>query len=188
MRWVFDLTVLAVNAFALRETPDMECEEYNELLSAYADRALGIRKTSLVGAHLASCERCRQDLDEIQSVRKMLRALADPEPSPEFWPDVRLNIRAASVSRRRSVSRVIGSAATWGTAAALVMAVIVLSAPKMPGMGTVSPPQTIHCYALISLHASTRAESPFADKGTLLDAIFDSHAADLADDKAFDVD
>lgn len=66
-------------------------------LAAYVDGQLGAADVHAVEVHLARCERCRADLDEIRFASNLVRQLA-VEPAPEtLWPaiDAELASRAS---------------------------------------------------------------------------------------------
>jgi hypothetical protein len=46
-------------------------------------------------AHLASCEACRQQLEDLQSVLHEARQVSVPEPSPLFWEHLSRRVRTA---------------------------------------------------------------------------------------------
>ena len=51
-----------------------------ERLSAYMERELPALEHARVRAHLADCVGCRAELEELERVVALLRALPDPEP------------------------------------------------------------------------------------------------------------
>jgi len=46
-------------------------------------------------AHLAECERCRRELDDLAAVLADLQQASVPEPSPLFWPHFSARVRTA---------------------------------------------------------------------------------------------
>ncbi|HET9360148.1 MAG TPA: zf-HC2 domain-containing protein [Vicinamibacterales bacterium] len=70
-------------------------------LAAYVDGQLDAADAQAVEAHLARCERCRADLDEIRFASNLVRQLA-VEPAPEtIWPaiDAELTVRQGAADR-----------------------------------------------------------------------------------------
>lgn len=45
--------------------------------------------------HLATCERCRRDVDELRTMIEELRGVPVPEPSPLFWDHLTRRVREA---------------------------------------------------------------------------------------------
>ncbi len=56
----------------------MTCHEYQELLSAYADRALHIEEQTAVARHLDDCDACRRELQATLTLKEHLRAQTMP--------------------------------------------------------------------------------------------------------------
>jgi anti-sigma-K factor RskA len=91
--------------------------------------------------HLASCARCRHELDALRSIMAEAARAAVPEPSPLFWDHLSSRVRDA-VARERAASTASWSlrwqswhVAAVAGAAAIVLALIVAgrtSAPSTP--------------------------------------------------------
>lgn len=58
------------------------CAELAELRSAYVDGALADRDRERLLAHLVGCAACRNDIDDLRRVRKLLAAPAEPHRAP----------------------------------------------------------------------------------------------------------
>src|SRR5438132_101666 len=105
----------------------MECERCNDSLSAFADDALGRRENRAVRSHLAACRRCREDLAEIRSLKRLLRALPDVRPQPDYW--ARTYMRMCDHAARNPVRPVVRYLSFgWGVA----MAALFILALMMP--------------------------------------------------------
>ena len=78
----------------------MEANALHELTAAYALDALDDREAAEYEAHLARCERCREELVELRETASAL-AYAVPAPSPP--PDLRDRILARAVAERPNV-------------------------------------------------------------------------------------
>jgi len=63
-----------------------------ERLSAYMERELPALEHARVRAHLAECVGCRAELEELERVVALLRALPDPEPPVSLAGEVLLDI------------------------------------------------------------------------------------------------
>ncbi len=70
-------------------------------LSDYLDGALPPAEQHLVESHLASCEVCRQEVQEFRRVVARARALEDRAPAGDLWPGVAAAIGAVPAGRRR---------------------------------------------------------------------------------------
>ena len=89
----------------------MNCEQYNDLISARLDGELSAQEAAQLDAHLAECPRCRELLRELE---EMTAAFAQEEPvqAPEVLSrGVLERIRAQRIARRRVIRRVGGFAA-----------------------------------------------------------------------------
>ncbi len=57
-----------------------DCARVSELRSAYLDGALGDEDRERVLAHLVDCDSCRAEIDELRTVRLLLKGMATAEP------------------------------------------------------------------------------------------------------------
>lgn len=166
----------------------MICERCNSRLSAYIDGKLSTSDVQQLNHHLAGCRRCREDLRELQTMRRLLRSLPEPAAREEFWDSA---LRTARLRKPRMVRPIAFATATGIAAAALFLASLLLM--RQPGVDLVVPsakPQSallISPASLITLHTRERARSPLADIGKVRVAGSDAEAADLADNGRFDV-
>src|SRR5439155_14358989 len=89
-----------------------------ELLAAYVDGSLEQDERGLVDAHLAGCERCRDEVELASRARDALAGLPELDVPGTLRPDLRVLPRGESRFRR----------ATWtaGAAAASVAAILAL--------------------------------------------------------------
>jgi predicted anti-sigma-YlaC factor YlaD len=165
----------------------MVCESCNSRLSAYLDGNLSSKELRAVGTHIAACRRCREDLRELQDLKRILRKLPAAEAREGFWDDA---LRAVRTSRRKPAIWAYGSA-VGAAAAAVAVAIIVLISrpdPTVP-VGRIDRAivMTINPVSLISLHTRERARSPLVDVAKVRIAGSMAEAADLADNGRFDV-
>ena len=72
----------------------MDCKEYLPLISAFADDVLSERERILVEAHLRSCPRCAEELDEVRRIKAMASGLGQVAPAPFFETRVMSRIAA----------------------------------------------------------------------------------------------
>ena len=112
------------------------CEQDREVLAAHALGALEEAERVSVEQHVASCERCQAELEELEEVRMALDGLP-----PEAWLDgppadadllLQRTLRTARGERagRRFSQRVIGAAA------AAVLAVVAIGGGALVGRST----------------------------------------------------
>jgi len=73
----------------------------DEQLAAFFDGELSPEEYRIVEAHVRTCARCRQVLDDMVLVQKGLRALAVPEPPEDLW--YRIDRTPAALRRMRPV-------------------------------------------------------------------------------------
>jgi anti-sigma factor RsiW len=166
----------------------MLCERCNSRLSAYVDGTLTSAELRQVNAHLASCRRCREDVQEIQAIRRVLRSMPEHEAPAAFWDDTLRMIR----SRARRKPAPFAYARIAGTAvAALALAIILFVNSADRQVIDVAPAHerllTINPLSLVSLHARERGRSPLVDIAKVRIAGSEAEAGDLADDGRFDV-
>ncbi len=168
----------------------MECERYNEKLSALCDGALSHADSERVRAHLDSCRRCTEDLAELKALKALLRGLPQPEPRTAFWADTHRKVRLHAASGARPARRLFAPRMHigWGIAAAAIFVVGILAAPRRIDQTPLPREPAIHVAALVSLHANLRADRPLEDTGSLRFYAAEATAADLADDNKLDVD
>ena len=77
----------------------MKCEDINKMLAAYLDEEVTPEERRHVEAHLASCQKCQEELRTLASTRERLRLVlraeaARVESSPRVWERVRRRIES----------------------------------------------------------------------------------------------
>jgi anti-sigma factor RsiW len=106
----------------------------DERLSAFLDDELGDDDALQVTRHLADCDRCLGELEELRAARSMLRGLPNLDPPAAIFSDA---VAAASLERMRWSRTVrVASAALAGTA---LISAAAFAAGADDG-GTVVPP------------------------------------------------
>jgi hypothetical protein len=60
------------------------CKEMQELFSQYLDEALDKEKSQMVKEHIASCAKCRYELEELNKMSKLLSGLSQKQPPSYF--------------------------------------------------------------------------------------------------------
>ncbi len=70
----------------------MSCEELSEELSAYLDHELSPEERARLEDHLQTCPRCRQELESLRAVSRLVASLPQVEPSPSFIHSIRAHL------------------------------------------------------------------------------------------------
>jgi anti-sigma factor RsiW len=116
------------------------CREWRESLGAYALGQLADEERTGLEAHLEGCAECRGELEQLESVARVM-PLADPErfaepaqPPPELGKRIAATIASERRSARRGRRRRIGLAfgGVTAAAAAAVLAVFLLGGGSSP--------------------------------------------------------
>jgi hypothetical protein len=106
----------------------MRCNRLGDLLPAYLDGDLSSRLNDQVSAHLDACERCRLALDEQQQSLRFLDK-GRYAPSIDLWADFSRRLQEQS-RPQPSPWRFLWQPGLAGAAAAVVVGLVVLSAPE----------------------------------------------------------
>jgi anti-sigma factor RsiW len=105
-----------------------------------ADGTLDDDTRESVDAHIAACDDCASDVARIASLMKRTREATSPSaPLDELWPSIRARIEQSkvvplattAVASRDGLRRRAWWSATAGIAAALIVAVLVFSHPRV---------------------------------------------------------
>ena len=94
----------------------MNCKNAQSLLSAYLDDELSGREMLDIREHLSECAACAEELQCIESVKRMLGGTPVPEPSDDFEERLVSHVLcaaapAANNNRRASIMALTGIAA-----------------------------------------------------------------------------
>ena len=79
----------------------MKCKDIECMLAIYDSGELSNQEQSMVEVHLATCEKCRQELESIGKVSKLVKSL-DGET---WWADVSSSVRDYITTSKDKVSR-----------------------------------------------------------------------------------
>ena len=93
--------------------------------------AIGPEAAARVAAHLADCERCRRQVEELRETLAVVAGADVPEPAPAFWPRMTARVvEASSGSGRAAPFPATDAGVTWtrGLAAAAVVVFAVSAA------------------------------------------------------------
>jgi len=83
----------------------MTTDRFTSQLSEYLDAGLPVDERQSLEAHLASCDRCRETLDELRAVVARAKNLQDSAPVNDLWRGIHARIASASVTGRVSPFR-----------------------------------------------------------------------------------
>jgi hypothetical protein len=99
----------------------MNCQDFEELLSAYADGELSRTQREFIEEHLAGCADCRATLAKFEAVGRQLASLRETPASPDISKSTLSKIKAAS-----PFGKPFGRWLRPVTAAAAIVAVIAI--------------------------------------------------------------
>jgi len=105
----------------------MKCNRTMKLLSNYLDRQLSGSECAAVERHLAQCLSCRDELEQLNADRKVLRAVEPPAVPPYFRTRVMAEIRSRTVTRS-------SSAPVWVRTLAVAATVLVIVGSGFAGL------------------------------------------------------
>jgi len=70
----------------------MSCDEFNSMITPYLDNELPPERRAFFESHLASCERCRRELEEFRKLKEELDMIRFKEPTDaeldRYWHSV----------------------------------------------------------------------------------------------------
>lgn len=105
----------------------MSDEHVKDLLSGYLDEALSGEERGRVDAHLAACKGCREELDGLRGISKMLASLPKKDLPPGFLTRLNARRRAAESKGAPLAWLPISPKAAAFAAAALVAMVVCMN-------------------------------------------------------------
>jgi hypothetical protein len=80
----------------------MRCKEVSALLIEFAENSLGLQERGRVEEHLRECDRCRKELEEIESLYRLLAEESVPAPEESFWTGFLPEVRTRIESKKRT--------------------------------------------------------------------------------------
>jgi hypothetical protein len=134
----------------------MNCDKVTDLLDDYIDEELPLDQRRLLIEHVASCESCRRELDELAALRAQLRNLPVNAP-PAGFAD-----RILRTARNGYTRRHMGMFATGAAAAGLVIMLVagVMRMTTENSTDTVTTIQMVELNVLESRTISLAFSSP----------------------------
>src|SRR5947209_6103745 len=70
------------------------------VLNEFVDDALGSAERAEVERHLTTCAACRQQVDELQELRRHVTTLAPMQPPDRVWRRIEREVRSAGLQPR----------------------------------------------------------------------------------------
>ncbi len=84
----------------------MNCQDFSEHIDPYLDGSLPAGEGEAFSAHLASCERCRLEVEAIRDLRNRAASLPKSlEPARDLWPGIEARITETKVVHGRFAQR-----------------------------------------------------------------------------------
>lgn len=80
----------------------MQCQEVQELLSAYLDGMLDPSEKDRADRHLLRCQACRSELEDFKMVLGLLRDLPPVDPPAQFRRELRNKLSQAAIPGRKA--------------------------------------------------------------------------------------
>jgi anti-sigma factor RsiW len=147
-------------------------------LSAYLDGELAPAERRAIEAHLAVCAACREELDALAQVKRLLGRLPEVEPPAGLWA----SLRARAVAPAHPAASLLEAlrAAFRRPAAAAVAAmvvVILVVAPLVKGRLDRLQAAAVGVDLYVREHAVLAATDPFVDRAYLGLLIGDANVA-----------
>ncbi len=82
----------------------MSMDRYTDRLGDYIDGTLSDRDRQLLETHLAACEACRTEVEELARIREAARALPRLNPPEYLWKKIEASLRAREPSLRPTIN------------------------------------------------------------------------------------
>jgi putative zinc finger protein len=151
-----------------KETNHIPTEE----LSAFIDSDLEADRTAVLEAHLAECELCQSEVEEIKAMRSGLKSLAAVEPQKDLWPQIQQASSPKQAGRLADWFKkfwMVPTAALGGAAAALLIFFLAagptveeVKAPQGPqtALASVQQAEIEYRNAIAALEAALTKDNP----------------------------
>lgn len=107
----------------------MHCSDCSQQVSLHLDGLLDQRQTVRLQGHLAECEICRAEWEDMRWVSSLLEAEPSLAPAPGFTARVVLRLQQREARRRRarsSIGVLMGSVGLWAIAAVAMVLILAL--------------------------------------------------------------
>ncbi|MGO8971328.1 MAG: anti-sigma factor family protein [Myxococcaceae bacterium] len=130
-----------------------------DALHAYVDNELSVERALEARSHLATCERCRQDFEQLRALRDVLqRTLTPTEPSAAFLRKLRHSVRtAAPPPWTERMTRTVWTVGPLAAAALVVL--FALPSSRRPSADLTGEVVAAHLRSLQAAHLTDVASS-----------------------------
>jgi len=110
----------------------MNCKRARRMLVVYANEALWVEDSRLIQEHVAGCDSCRRELDELRKVLRLIDDVKVEYPPASVWenflPDLHRRIEGeAALAFKKRQKRHLSLLPGWVASAAAVMLVLLAS-------------------------------------------------------------
>lgn len=84
----------------------MTCADREKQLPVYLEGELSPRESEELRAHLASCETCRETLEDLKNTDRLVRGLAEVEPPPWLQQQIMTRLRQEAKEKKRFLRKI----------------------------------------------------------------------------------
>lgn len=149
----------------------MNCKDFEELLSAYADGELPRTQREFIEEHLSGCADCRETLAQFEAAGRQLSSLRETPVASDIRIATMSKIKATSTLPRKSFRRWLRPALVVGTVMILLTIVLI----TQPWGGSLEPQGVlVQAYTATENLQSYRATiSGTASEGDTLDSVIE---------------
>lgn len=150
-----------------------ECERIGKLISGFVDEGLSSRQNARVSAHLATCESCQREVEQVRRLVGRLGGLSGEHPPYDLWAGVQSKIIARP---HRGLRSRIAAFAGWrmfaipaAVAAAALMMLIAHPVGRQPQQPQVSQvaESSAEYSAYMEAYSDFRSRQSFADRDSV---------------------
>jgi len=135
-------------------------------LSAFLDNELTADDAQEVRAHLETCVACREELQRLEHVKRLLGSLPERAPAPQVWEELRGRLDAQAPRESAGVLEAIRNAYRRPALALAAAAIVVLliAVPLVKGRIDRLRAAEVGPDVFVREHALSAVADPFADR------------------------
>ncbi len=105
-----------------------KCKKICDMMSAYIDGMTCEKENRMFLEHIGSCEKCRDEFNDLKYIISLSHEILVPEPSPELKKDIMAEIRKLEFEKRSTKNRfgyrrLMTAAVTLAASAAVILIV-----------------------------------------------------------------
>lgn len=121
-----------------------DCGDLSALLGAHLDGELDTARAAQVEAHLATCARCRRELEALRQLHRLVRKAGPPELRDDYWDWHRTRVWRRLNEDTREHQRFFRPSFAWPKLATLAGGLVVVLVVAVVGWQTLGPGLTQH--------------------------------------------